>query len=129
MKYVTKSFNSGTSSAVTAYCYRPGGSGSSFCDDITLTAAVDAPYVVGNPQSSTATASQKAYFKAAFAGSPLAPVTWQKLNGSTWADIAGSRGTALTVPAGATSGSQYRAVLEAPSGRLFSQPAALTVVP
>lgn len=127
MSYLTKSFNSGASSLVSVYCYRPAGTGSSYCDDITLTADADDPYVVRNPESTTVTPSHEGYFKAAFAGAPLAPVRWQQLNGDTWVDIAGSLGNALTTPAGSTSGTQYRAALEAPTGRLFSQPATLTV--
>lgn len=38
MKYVSVSFNTGSSTSLTAYCYKPGGSGAGFCDGLSLTA-------------------------------------------------------------------------------------------
>ncbi|MFQ4149302.1 carbohydrate binding domain-containing protein [Arthrobacter sp. LAPM80] len=129
MKYTTIAFNSGNTKAVTVYCYKPGGSGAGFCDDITMTTAVQAPVASLNPDDTTVTAGRDAYFFSSFVGAPRTSVLWQSNVAGVWTDIAAKQGTALTVPAvtAAMNGTQYRALINGPAGQVASKPATLTV--
>lgn len=130
MKYTTIAFNSGTTKSVTVYCYKPGGAGTGFCDDMTMTAATQAPAASLNPVDTTVTEGNDGYFFSSFVGAPRTSVLWQSNTTGVWSDLAVSPGTALTVPAvtRGMDGIQYRAVINGPTGQVVSQPATLRVV-
>ena len=129
MKYTTIAFNSGNTKAVTVYCYKPGGAGAGFCDDITMTAATQAPVASLTPVDTTVTEGNDAYFFSNFVGAPRTPVLWQSNVAGVWTDIVATRGTALTVPAvtAEMNGTQYRALIKGPTGQVVSEPATLSV--
>lgn len=143
MSYSTVAFNSGNSKSLTIYCYKPNGSGAGYCDDITVTASVQAPTPGLNPSHTTVQAGHNAYFFAAFEGAPLTQVKWQSNKSGAWADLSTSAGAkmlraaaqtnaignALTIEnvTAAQNNVSYRAVLEGPAGRIYSEPATLTV--
>ncbi|MEO6530141.1 MAG: right-handed parallel beta-helix repeat-containing protein [Specibacter sp.] len=130
MKYTTIAFNSGTTQSVTVYCYKPGGAGAGYCDDITMTAATQAPAASLNPVDTTVTQGNDAYFFSSFVGAPRTSVLWQSNATGGWADMPVKPGTALTVPAVTIGmdGVQYRATINGPTGQVVSEPAALNVV-
>lgn len=130
MKYTTIVFNSGATKSVTVYCYKPGGNGAGFCDDITMTAATQAPTPSLNPADTTVTEGNDAYFFSSFVGAPRTAVMWQSNVTGVWANVAAKPGTALRVPAVTTGmdGVQYRAIINGPTGQVVSAPATLNVV-
>ncbi|WP_207346251.1 right-handed parallel beta-helix repeat-containing protein [Arthrobacter sp. E3] len=129
MTHTTIAFNSGNTKAVTVYCYKPGGTGAGFCDDITMTAATQAPAASLNPEDATVTEGNDAYFFSSFVGAPRTSVLWQANVSGEWTDIAAAEGTALTVPAvtAEMNGTQYRAFINGPTGQIVSESATLTV--
>ncbi len=93
------------------------------------------PTVTTQPEPATASLnddeeSAEATFTVAASGRPAATIQWQlKRSGADrFTSLAGQTGTTATVPAGRDlQGSQVRAVLTNPAGRVATEPVALTV--
>ena len=123
-------FNTGDSTWINIYCYRPAPGGTAHCDDITLTALDSTPVVAQQPVDTTVREGQLAYFAARFAGIDRSNVSWERNDGDGWVaadDGLGNKLTAGPVTA-ADDGAQFRAVVAGPSGNVVTEPASLTVL-
>src|SRR5699024_9614797 len=110
--------NTGDSTWINVYCYRPTGGGTANCDDITLTTLDPAPVVAQQPVDATVRDGQTAYFAARFTGVDRPNVHWQRNDGDGWTDVAGTQGNKLSVGpvTAADSGAAFRAIVEGPTG-------------
>lgn len=123
-------FNTGDSTWINIYCYRPAPGGTANCDDITLTALDPAPVVAQQPVNTTVREGQLAYFAARFAGIDRSNVSWERNDGDGWVAAEDGLGNKLTTGpvTAADDGSQFRAVVAGPSGIVVTEPASLTVL-
>lgn len=88
------------------------------------------PPTVSAPAGATALEGTQATFVTTVTGSPEPAVRWQRAapGSSSWADVPGGTGTALTVDAArADDGARYRAVASNVAGTATGDPATLTV--
>lgn len=121
-------FNSGSSSEITIYCYRPGGAGVGYCDDVTLTTDATQIRASLNPQDTTARAGHNATLTASFVGIDRGNIAWQRRVGDTWTtETAGGPAFTLENVTDADDGAQYRAVVAGPEGDVVSQTATVHV--
>jgi hypothetical protein len=101
-------------------------------DQSTAGAALEQPVppTVSTPAGATALEGTQATFVTTVTGSPEPAVRWQRAapGSSSWADVPGGTGAALTVDAArADDGARYRAVASNEAGTATSAPATLTV--
>ncbi len=83
--------------------------------------------ITAQPSSVTVCEDEAATFTVGASGANIT-YQWQSNNGTSWADMAGSTGTTLTVAAAAAqNGVKYRAVINSTCGTLNSAEATLTV--
>ena len=77
--------------AVTVYCYQPAASGTSQCDDVTLTAAEPAgASIAQGPANANVMVGDSAHFEVRTGGDHAATVTWQRNAGSGWETLRAS---------------------------------------
>jgi hypothetical protein len=89
-----------------------------------------APAILTNPSSQTVVSGSSVTFTASASGYPTPTVQWQQsTNGTTWTNIAGATGTALTLTnvTANQNGYQYRAVFTNSLGSATTTAATLTV--
>ncbi|MFV0286864.1 MAG: bacterial Ig-like domain-containing protein [Demequina sp.] len=127
--------------AVTVYCYQPAASGTSQCDDVTLTAAEPAESSITQaPADASVMEGDSAHFEVRTGGDHAAIVTWQRNAGNGWETLRASvngfeqpvTGAWLAVNdvTAGQDGSRYRAVVtDGVTGAVrTSDPATLTVL-
>ncbi|HMR49291.1 MAG TPA: right-handed parallel beta-helix repeat-containing protein, partial [Arachnia sp.] len=74
---------------LTLYCYQPAASGTSYCDDVTMTAVVPTDaHLVAGPRDVSVSAGASAHFHARTAGDHPHVVTWESsVGGDPWQEV------------------------------------------
>lgn len=126
---------------LTLYCYQPAASGTSYCDDVTMTPVDPADaHIVARPRDTSVSAGASAHFHARTAGDHPHTVTWESSrDGLAWQAVQHDAfGTQIPVRSPWLSvdevtvdddGTLYRAIVtdSVTGAQTVSQPATLTV--
>lgn len=130
LSHAAVQFNSGESSTLIVYCYKPS-AGTALCDDISLTADSSQARTALQPVDTTVREGHSATFAASFEGVDRGNVSWQERAGDQWTDIPGSTGYAFTRDAisSADDGAQFRAIVRGSEGPVVTEPATVHVIP